>query len=141
MSTSYPRFHLAIPVNDLETARDFYVNVLGCSVGRTAEKWIDFNFFGHQLSVHLSPEEEKPVSANTVDSKAVPVRHFGIVASWQQWHELAARMQAANTRFIIEPGIRFKGQVGEQATMFFSDPSGNAIEIKSFQDEAQLFAA
>jgi uncharacterized protein len=134
-------FHLAIPVHDLEAARRFYKETLGCSLGRESEKWIDFNFFGHQLSVHLKPEETGLASANAVDGKQVPVRHFGIVLPWEEWHALSRRLKAANTEFVIEPYIRFAGEVGEQATMFFMDPSGNALEFKSFKDISQLFAA
>jgi extradiol dioxygenase family protein len=134
-------FHLAIPVHDLEAARRFYKDMLGCSIGRESEKWIDFNFFGHQLSLHLKPEETSVVGANAVDGKQVPVRHFGIVLPWEEWHALSARLKSANTEFVIEPYIRFAGEVGEQATMFFTDPSGNALEFKSFKDISQLFAA
>ncbi len=135
-----PPFHLAFPIRDLEATRQFYVEVLGCTVGRSAERWIDFNFFGHQLSAHVKPEETQPVQANGVDGKSVPVRHFGAVLEWEHWHELAEQLQAQKVRFIIEPYIRFKGEVGEQATMFFLDPSDNAIELKSFQHPEQLFA-
>jgi extradiol dioxygenase family protein len=134
-------FHLAIPVLDLKKTREFYVQVLGCEVGREAEKWIDFNFFGHQLSVHLKPEEVRIANANEVDGKQVPVRHFGIVLEWDKWHELADKLKAANLEFIIEPYIRFKGKTGEQATMFFTDPNGNALEFKSFKDPDRLFRA
>jgi uncharacterized protein len=133
-------FHLAIPVNDLEAARKFYGGLLRCEVGREDQKWIDFNFFGHQLSLHFKPEETKPSNANEVDGKQVPVRHFGIILAWDKWHELADHLKAHNTQFIIEPTIRFKGKTGEQATMFFMDPCGNALEFKSFQDMAQIFA-
>jgi extradiol dioxygenase family protein len=134
-------FHLAIPVHDLEAARRFYQQTLGCSIGRESEKWIDFNFFGHQLSLHLKPEETGIAGANAVDGKQVPVRHFGIVLPWEEWHALSERLKSANTKFVIEPYIRFAGEVGEQATMFFMDPSGNALEFKSFKDISQLFAA
>ncbi len=133
-------FHLAIPINDLAATRLFYTELLGCTVGRTAESWIDFNFFGHQLSAHVRPEETTPVTANQVDGKSVPVRHFGIVLKWDDWHQLAERLKTARIEFIIEPYIRFAGETGEQATMFFFDPSGNALEFKSFKDLSQLFA-
>lgn len=133
-------FHLAIPVDNLEVTRNFYAGLLGCGIGREATRWIDFNFFGHQLSVHLKPEETKRATANDVDGKSVPVRHFGIILGWQEWHDLADRLKNVDTKFIIEPYIRFKGEVGEQATMFFLDPSGNALEFKSFKDINQLFA-
>ncbi len=134
-------FHLAIPVNDLEATCHFYQDILGCSIGRQAPLWIDFNFFGHQLSVHVKPEETRQISANAVDGKQVPVRHFGIVLPWDEWHALSERLKAHHTDFVIEPYIRFEGEVGEQATMFFMDPSGNALEFKSFKDITQLFAA
>ncbi len=134
-------FHLAAPIKDKEITRHFYSDILGCTVGREAEKWIDFDFFGHQLSFHVKPEGlsgNEPT--NPVDGKDVPVRHFGVVLNWDEWHALATRLQAAKTEFIIEPYIRFKGETGEQATMFFLDPSGNALEFKSFKDDSQLFA-
>lgn len=134
-------FHLAIAVHDLQIARKFYGGLLKCRQGREAEKWIDYNFFGHQLSIHLKPEEITHVQANEVDGKQVPVRHFGIILPWKEWHSLADTLKAASTEFIIEPYIRFKGEVGEQATMFFLDPSGNALEFKSFKDMSQVFAA
>ena len=134
-------FHLAYPVKDIETTRAFYRDVLGCKQGREAETWIDFNFFGHQLSFHVKPEAfngQEPT--NAVDGKDVPVRHFGAVLEWGNWHALRDRLIDANTDFVIEPYIRFKGEVGEQATMFFLDPSGNALEFKSFNDTGQIFA-
>lgn len=133
-------FHLAIAVYDLEVSRKFYGVLLGCEQGREAEKWIDYNFFGHQLSIHLKPEETTQAKANDVDGKQVPVRHFGVILPWNEWHALADKLHAANIKFIIEPYIRFKGEVGEQATMFFLDPSGNALEFKSFKDMSQVFA-
>ncbi len=135
-----PMFHLAIAVHDLEAARKFYGGLLDCRQGREAEKWIDYDFFNHQLSVHLKPEETTHVSASEVDGKQVPVRHFGIILPWDEWHALAEKLKAAHTKFIIEPYIRFQGEVGEQATMFFLDPSGNALEFKSFRDMGQVFA-
>ena len=139
-ATLFP-FHLAIPVNDLEQTREFYCELLGCSVGRTSEIWIDFNLFGHQLTAHLKPEETGSAVANEVDGKQVPVRHFGVVLGWDAWHKLAERLRAKNVDFIIEPYIRFKGETGEQATLFFLDPSGNALEFKSFKDPTHLFAS
>jgi extradiol dioxygenase family protein len=134
-------FHLAVPVTDLAEARRFYGGLLGCAEGRSSAEWVDFDLFGHQLVVHLdhSGGATRPIH-NAVDGKDVPVPHFGVVLEWQQWHELADKLRAAGTRFGIEPGIRFKGQVGEQATMFFQDPSGNALEFKAFRDLSQLFA-
>jgi uncharacterized protein len=133
-------FHLALPVKDLQSTRVFYGDLLGCTAGREADLWIDFNFFGHQLSLHVKPEELQQVQTNEVDGKHVPVRHFGIVLPWEEWHNLADRLKQKQLEFIIEPYIRFKGEVGEQATMFFTDPSGNALEFKSFKDNTQLFA-
>ena len=132
-------FHLAIAVSDLQATKSFYTEVLGCKVGRATDKWIDFDFYGHQLSAHLKPDEISDVQKNLVDGKQVPVKHFGLVLSWDKWHELRDVLTALNTSFIIEPYIRFKGQIGEQATMFFCDPSGNAIELKSFKQPDQLF--
>lgn len=135
-----PPFHLAFAVTDLEATRRFYVDVLGCRVGREDARWVDFDLFGHQVSAHLvdGPLPREPT--NEVDGKRVPVRHFGAVLPWDEWHALADRLRGAGVRFLIEPGIRFAGQVGEQATLFVSDPSGNAIELKSFRDPARLFA-
>lgn len=134
-------FHLAIPVTDLADARRFYGELLGCPEGRSSAEWVDFDFFGHQLVAHLdhSGQARKPLY-NPVDGKDVPVPHFGIVLEWQRWQHLADRLTAAGVHFGIEPGVRFKGQVGEQATMFFQDPSGNALEFKAFRDISRLFA-
>jgi extradiol dioxygenase family protein len=134
-------FHLAFPVRDLEATRAFYEGLLGCRIGReSAGEWIDFDFQGHQITAHRKPSECAPVSANPVDGDDVPVRHFGLVLEWSEWHRLAERLRAAGTRFLIEPHVRFEGQPGEQATMFLADPSGNALEFKSFQDPSKLFA-
>lgn len=133
-------FHLAFPVHDLAAARAFYGDLLGCAEGRSSEQWVDFNFHGHQVVAHLSPEEARVSAANAVDGKAVPVRHFGVILEWDAWHALADRLRQAGVHFLIEPGIRFAGQVGEQATMFFLDPSGNALEFKSFRDMNRIFA-
>ena len=134
-------FHLAVPVNDLAEARRFYGGLLGCAEGRSSPDWVDFDFFGHQLVAHRDHAggAGKPIH-NPVDGKDVPVPHFGVVLEWDHWHRLAERLQAAGVKFGIEPGIRFRGQVGEQATMFFQDPSGNALEFKAFRDIGQLFA-
>lgn len=166
-----PRFHLAIPVADLEAARTFYAGLLGCGVGRESDTWIDFDFFGHQVTVHLSPAET-PLTAsgaaathptrergslarigggldarvpsetatNPVDGKQVPVRHFGVILDWQAWHALAERLRRAGVDFLIEPYVRFRGQIGEQATLFVLDPSRNGLEFKAFKDESRLFA-
>ena len=137
------RFHLAFPVRDIETTRQFYTQHVGCKVGREAERWIDFDFYGHQISAHVVDDMDDAAS-NAVDGDAVPTRHFGCILPWDQWHDLAERMKTAagtgDTRFIIEPKIRFKGEAGEQATMFVTDPSGNALEFKAFRDDAQVFA-
>ena len=135
-------FHLAIPVHDLGAARAFYSKLLGCAEGRSDERWIDFNLFGHQLVCHLAPERRAAdVHHNPVDGHDVPVPHFGVVFTLDEWHALAARLQKAGTRFVIEPHVRFAGEPGEQATMFLHDPSGNALEFKGFRDiDAELFA-
>jgi uncharacterized protein len=132
-------FHLAFPVHDLAAARAFYGDILGCPEGRSSDDWIDFDLFGHQIVAHLS-SEARAVTTNPVDGHDVPVPHFGVVLSMEQWHALANRLKAAGVSFGIEPHIRFVGQPGEQATMFFRDPSGNALEFKAFADDSQLFA-
>ena len=136
-----PPFHLAFPVHDLEAARAFYAGLLGCREGRSAEDWIDFDFFGHQIVAHLDPEMEPRHHSNPVDGHDVPVPHFGAVLPMDQWRELAERLRAAKVAFVIEPTIRFAGLPGEQATMFFLDPSGNAIEMKAMNDPSALFRA
>lgn len=133
-------FHLAAPIRDIEETRDFYCNLLGCVAGREAETWIDFDFFGHQVSFHVKPEELIEAKSNDVDGKDVPVRHFGAILEWDSWHILSDRLQAHDMEFVIDPYIRFKGETGEQATMFFMDPSGNALEFKAFKDPSQIFA-
>ena len=135
-----PLFHLAFPVRDIPEARKFYGGLLGCPEGRSAEHWVDFDFYGHQIVAHHAPEDTGHKAESDVDGHKVPARHFGAILSMQQWHELADRLKAAGTQFIIEPYIRFKGEPGEQATMFFLDPSGNALEFKAFADINQLFA-
>lgn len=135
-----PLFHLAFPVHDIAGARAFYGDLLGCPEGRSSESWVDFNFFGHQLVAHLAPDEARASASNAVDGDDVPVRHFGVILSMAQWEALADKLGQAGTRFIIKPHIRFKGLPGEQATMFFLDPSGNALEFKAFGDMAQVFA-
>ena len=131
-------FHLAIPVNDLDKAKDFYNGLLGAEIGRSDPTWVDFNFYGHQLVCHLT-ENNNAQSKNPVDQHDVPVPHFGIVLEWDTFHQLAMDLKNNKVEFIIEPTIRFKGQVGEQATLFLNDPSGNAIEFKSFKDQENLF--
>ena len=132
-------FHLAIPVHDLEIAREFYGDILGCSTGRESKNWIDFNFFGHQLVTHLDKNMNISDSTNTVDGDRVPVPHFGIILKKKNWDTLAKKLSAANVEFIIEPRTRFKDNTGEQSTMFIKDPSGNALEFKSFQDDGHIF--
>ncbi len=132
-------FHLAIPVHDLEIAREFYGDILGCSTGRESENWIDFNFFGHQLVTHLDKSMNISDFTNTVDGDRVPVPHFGIILKKKNWDTLAKKLSAANVEFIIEPRTRFKDNTGEQSTMFMKDPSGNALEFKSFQDDGHIF--
>jgi hypothetical protein len=140
MTVSLAPFHLAFPVHDLAAARAFYGGLLGCPEGRSSDEWIDFDLYGHQIVAHLSPAPPRPPHHNAVDGHDVPVPHFGVVLPWDGFHALAERLKAAGTRFVIEPGIRFAGQVGEQATMFFQDPSGNALEFKAFKDPSRLFA-
>ena len=135
-----PLFHLAFPVHDLASARRFYGELLGCPEGRSSPDWVDFDFYGHQIVAHLSPDEAGHRNTSAVDGDNVPVRHFGAILSMDQWHSLAGKLKAAGTKFVIDPHIRFKGQVGEQATMFFLDPSGNALEFKAFGDMSQVFA-
>jgi extradiol dioxygenase family protein len=134
-------FHLAFPVDDLAAARSFYGGTLGCAEGRSSDQWIDFDFFGHQIVAHLKPASSAEAEHhNRVDGHAVPVPHFGVVLTMERWQKLANDLQAAGITFEIEPCIRFKGQVGEQATMFFYDPAGNALEFKAFADMSQIFA-
>jgi extradiol dioxygenase family protein len=135
-----PPFHLAFPVHDLEAARAFYGGLLGCREGRSAEAWIDFDFFGHQIVAHLDPNMERKRHHNPVDGHDVPVPHFGAVLDMAAWQAMAERLKAAGADFVIEPTVRFRGQPGEQATMFFLDPSGNALEFKAMADPANLFA-
>ena len=133
-------FHFAIPVQNLEICRTFYKDVLNCEEGRSTEDWVDFNFFGHQLVIHQKEDFKVVRISNPVDGYDVPVPHFGVVLSWEDWHSLAARLKTKNTKFEIAPCIRFQGKVGEQATMFFKDPENNALEFKAFKDIQQLFA-
>jgi extradiol dioxygenase family protein len=135
-----PRFHLAFPVDDLVAARDFYGGVLGCPEGRSSDRWVDFDLFGHQLVAHLAPGRGGAVHHNPVDAHDVPVPHFGVLLEPDGWDALADRLRAAGVTFVIEPYVRFAGEAGEQRTMFFLDPSGNAIEIKAFADDSRVFA-
>ena len=132
-------FHLAFPVTDLVSTKSFYIDVLNCQIGRSSEHWIDFDMFGHQVVAHLVDQADHP-STNSVDGDDVPASHFGVILTMDQWHLLKDRLISHNIDFIIEPKIRFKGEAGEQATMFFLDPSGNALEFKAFKDDSSIFA-
>jgi len=136
---SRPRFHLAFPVRDLAEARAFYGGLLGCAEGRSSPEWVDFDFHGHQIVAHLASAPES-VATNPVDGENVPVRHFGVILDLAAWQILADQLEAAGVDFIIPPQVRFQGQPGEQATLFFLDPSGNALEFKAFADDARVFA-
>jgi len=138
--TQRPRFHLAFPVNDLAEARSFYTGLLGCPEGRSSDDWVDFDFFGHQIVAHLSPNDSGHKAHNLVDGDEVPVRHFGAILEMNQWRALAERLKKTNVRFVIAPDIRFEGEPGEQATFFVLDPSGNALEFKAFDDDSRIFA-
>jgi extradiol dioxygenase family protein len=138
--SALPLFHLAFPVTSLEKARAFYGGLLGCREGRSAPDWVDFDFYGHQIVAHLAPDEAGHGATNAVDGDHVPVRHFGAILPMREWEQLAAKLKTAGQVFIIEPHVRFKGEVGEQATMFLLDPCGNALEFKAFKDIGRLFA-
>ena len=134
-------FHIAIPVHNLDECRVFYKEVIGCEEGRSSDHWVDFNLFGHQLVIHYKPlTDSSELHHNAVDGKEVPVPHYGVVLPWETFNNFATRLKSKNVSFIIEPYIRFKGLTGEQATMFFKDPAGNALEFKAFKDIGQLFA-
>jgi len=139
VQTERPRFHLAFPVTDLAATRTFFADVLGCEVGRVDERWIDFDFEGHQITAHLV-DRIADVPTNEVDGKRVPSSHFGLILEWDAWHRLAERLGRGGARFLIEPYVRFEGRPGEQATMFVLDPSGNGLEFKAFRDEAAIFS-
>ena len=132
-------FHLAFPVDDLEKTRYFYTKTLGCNEGRSSDRWIDFDMYGHQVVAHLIDKVED-VQTNPVDGDDVPASHFGVILEMKQWHQLSEKLKELGIKFIIEPHIRFKGEAGEQATMFFLDPCGNALEFKAFNDDKQIFA-
>lgn len=140
MDATISPFHLAIPVYNLSDCRIFYRDILGCEEGRSSDHWVDFNFFGHQLVIHFKPKSDEAIHTNPVDGKDVPVPHFGVVLPWDIFQDFSENLRIKNVQFVIEPYIRFEGLVGEQATMFFYDPSGNALEFKAFKDVAQLFA-
>jgi extradiol dioxygenase family protein len=139
-TTPYPRFHLAFPVTDLDAARRFYGGFLGCAEGRASDDWVDFDFHGHQIVAHKVAAPAMADAVSLVDGDRVPVRHFGVILDLPAWEALAARLVAAGTKFVIEPHVRFRGLPGEQATMFFLDPFGNALEFKAFGDPDRLFA-
>ena len=134
-----PRFHLAFPVHNLEQARAFYVDTLGCGTGRHSDKWIDFDLYGHQVVAHLAPEDCRPVKENKVDGDQVPSRHFGVILPWEKWKELSNIIRDKNIDFLIEPRVRFKDSSGEQGTFFISDPSGNILEFKTFKNDNDVF--
>ena len=139
--SNIPPFHIAVPVHDLEKAREFYGQLLGCPEGRSSSHWIDFNLYGHQFVAHYKENADKSnLHFNEVDGHGVPVPHYGVVLDWEDWEALAEKLKQHQVKFIIEPYVRFEGEVGEQATMFFLDPSGNALEFKAFKDMSQLFA-
>ena len=138
--TLRPRFHLAFPVRDLSEARAFYGTLLGCPEGRSSDKWVDFDFFGHQIVAHLSANGSADKAHNEVDGEQVPVRHFGVILTMDEWRMLADKLKRNNVSFVIAPDIRFEGLSGEQATFFIRDPSGNALEFKAFNDESRIFA-
>lgn len=140
MTTELTPFHIAIPVHNLEESRSFYRDILNCEEGRSSDHWVDFNFFGHQLVIHYKEKVHQDLPTNSVDGKNVPVPHYGVVLPWTIFQEFGEMLKAKDVAFIIEPYIRFEGKVGEQATMFFMDPAGNALEFKSFKDMGQLFA-
>ncbi|WP_073181062.1 VOC family protein [Flagellimonas flava] len=133
-------FHIAIPVYNLKECREFYSTVLECEEGRSSDHWVDFNLFGHQLVIHYKPKSDEDLHTNPVDGKNVPVPHYGVVLPWEDFQNFSQKLKSKNVDFVIEPYIRFEGEVGEQATMFFLDPAGNALEFKSFKDMGQLFA-
>lgn len=140
MTAPLPPFHLAFSVHDLTVARRFYGGLLGCREGRSSNQWVDFNLYGHQIVAHLDPDASRRQLHNPVDGHDVPVPHFGVILNMAEWQQLAERLRRANVRFVIEPYLRFQGEIGEQATMFLLDPSGNALEFKAFADPARIFA-
>jgi extradiol dioxygenase family protein len=140
MTAERPLFHYAFPVHDLAATRAFYGELLGCEEGRSAGRWVDFSLYGHQLSAHLVEGALARNATNAVDGDAVPIPHFGLILGWEDWHALAERLRARNTEFVLEPRVRFVGEVGEQATMFLKDPSGNALEFTAFEDPGRVFA-
>ncbi len=141
MSESYPRFHLALPVTDLDATRAFYTDLLGCATGRESSRWVDLDFFGHQLVLHrVEPDDHPAAASNPVDGHDVPAGHFGPVLPWADWERLVERLREHGVDFLIEPYLRFEGKAGEQGTFFVRDPSGNALEFKTFRDISKLFS-
>jgi len=138
--TQRPRFHLAFPVRDLKEARAFYGELLGCQEGRSSDEWVDFDFFGHQIVAHLSAEKREAEDHNSVDGEEIPVRHFGVILEMPQWRAIAEKLRGSGVKFLVQPGVRFEGRPGEQATLFVTDPSGNALEFKAFADDGMVFA-
>ena len=135
----YNRFHLAFPVNDLNTTKDFYKNILNCKIGRESESWVDFNLYGHQIVAHLAPEECSDVISNKVDEDQIPCRHFGVILDWHEWKELSEKLDFLKINFLINPKVRFKNKSGEQGTFFLKDPSGNVLEFKTFKNDNDVF--
>jgi uncharacterized protein len=138
--TERPRFHLAFPVRDLKEARAFYGELLGCKEGRSSDEWVDFDFFGHQIVAHLSAEKRAAEEHNSVDGAQIPVRHFGVILDLPGWRAIAEKLRGGKVKFLVEPGVRFEGLAGEQATLFVTDPSGNALEFKAFANDGMVFA-
>ena len=136
---TYNRFHLAFPVNDLNTTKDFYKKILNCKIGRESESWVDFNLYGHQIVAHLAPKECSDVNLNKVDEDQIPCRHFGVILNWKEWEELSNKLSMLDVNYLIEPRIRFKNKSGEQRTFFIKDPSGNVLEFKTFKNDADVF--
>ena len=136
---TYKRFHLAFPVKDLKTTKDFYKKTLNCKVGRESESWVDFNLFGHQIVAHLAPEECKDANSNIVDEDQIPCRHFGVILEWHEWKELSKNLDLNGIKYLINPKIRFKNRPGEQGTFFINDPSGNVLEFKTFKVDSDVF--
>jgi len=139
MNNAMPRFHLAFPVHDLDAAKIFYVDTLGCDTGRESDLWIDFSLYGHQIVAHLSPDDCSPVGTNPVDKDNIPCRHFGVILKWEEWEILRKRIKKLGHEFLVDPRVRFKSKTGEQGTFFINDPSGNALEFKTFRNDSMVF--
>jgi len=137
--STYKRFHLAFPVKDLNTTKDFYIKTLNCKIGRESESWVDFNLYGHQIVAHFAPEECRSVNSNIVDEDQIPCRHFGVILDWHEWKDLSKKLDLLKINFLINPKVRFKNKSGEQGTFFIKDPSGNVLEFKTFKNDADVF--